>query len=239
MLVASSSTAMMEFVDPRSNPKPPARVFREPAAHGNDLRELIGLSLAGYVYDVERWIQGGGPIQALEYKRPRKPAVISPLRTAIRKKNRDLVLLLLCNGYRLDLEPSEPESVLDEALKIRALDILDLLLEWGANPRVVQTYSVIDTYKSDLIDRFWKAGLDFSADPEFASYLAHTVNKPLYGWLRRNRSDRRLQDALDVALLEAVSRDEELPARLLLWAGANPHRNVPAIGGSRPDRSLE
>ena len=34
-----------------------------------------------------------------------------------------------------------------------------------------------------------------------------------------------------MALLEAVNRDVELPARLLLWAGANPHRNVPAIRG--------
>ena len=58
---------------------------------------------------------------------------------------------------------------------------------------------MIDTYRTDLIDRFWKAGFDYTADPEFASYLAHTVNKPLYGWLRRNRSDQRLQDALDVA----------------------------------------
>jgi hypothetical protein len=220
---------MIEFIDPRSNPKPPARVVREPAAHGNDLRELIRLCLAGYVYDVERWIQSGEPIQALQYKRPRKPAVVSPLRTAIRKKNRDLVLLLLCNGYRLDLEPGEPESVLDEALAVRALDILDLLLEWGADPRAVQTYNIIDTYKSDLIEWFWTNGVDFSADPEFASYLAHTVNKPLYGWLRRNRSDYRLQDALDIALLDAVTSDEELPVRLLLWAGANPHRRVPAI----------
>ncbi len=58
-------------------------------------------------------------------------------------------------------------------------------------------------------------------------YLAYTVNKPLYGWLRRNRSDQRLQDALDVALLEAVTEDREVPVRLLLWAGANPHRKVP------------
>jgi hypothetical protein len=54
---------------------------------------------------------------------------------------------------------------------------------------------------------------------------------PLYGWLRRNRSDQRLQAALDTALLEAVEKDEELPAILLLWAGADPLRKVPEIGG--------
>jgi hypothetical protein len=162
--------------------------------------------------------------------------VVTPLRTAIRKRHRDLVLLLICNGYRLDLEPSQPNSVLDEALAVRAFDILDLLLEWGAEPTTARVYNIIDTYRADLIDRFWRAGVDYSQDPEFEVYLASTVNKPLYGWLRRNRSDQRLRDALDIALLEAVTEDEELPVRLLLWAGADPHRKVPmARELGRPD----
>ena len=227
---------MTEFVDPRSDPGPPARVCRKPAAHGEELRNLIQLCLAGRVYDVERWIQDSRPIQALSYKRPKKAAVVSPLRTAIRKKHRDLVLLLMCNGYRLDLEANERDSVLDEALTLRAFDILDLLLEWWADPSTVRAYNIIDTYKTDLIDRFWKAGVDYSMDPEFGLYLAHTVNKPLYGWLWRNRSDQRLQDTLDVALLEAITEDKELPVRLPLWAGADPHRKVPmARELGRPD----
>ena len=89
---------MIAFVDPRSNPEPPARVSREPAANGEQLRELVQLCSAGHVYDVERWIQDGRPIQALTYKRPGKASVISPLSTAIRKKHRDVVLLLLRPG---------------------------------------------------------------------------------------------------------------------------------------------
>ena len=87
-----------EFVDPRANPEPPSMVSREPAAHGEELRELVQLCSAGHVYDVERWIQDGRPIQALTYKRPGKASVISPLCTAIRKKHRDVVLLLLRPG---------------------------------------------------------------------------------------------------------------------------------------------
>jgi len=73
-------------------------VSRESAAHGEELRELVQLCSAGHVYDVERWIQDGRPIQALTYKRPGKASVISPLSTAIRKKHRDVVLLLLRPG---------------------------------------------------------------------------------------------------------------------------------------------
>ena len=112
---------MTEFVDPRSSPEPPARVSREPAAHGEELRELLG-----------------------------------------------------------------------EALKIRAFDLLDLLLKWGADPTKVRTFYVVETYKTDLIDRFWTAGVDYTADREFVLSRARTVNKPLYGWLRRERADQRL-----------------------------------------------
>src|SRR4051794_37684038 len=79
---------------------------------------------------------------------------------AVRRKHRDLVMLLLCNGYRLDLEADDGQSVLDEALRLRALDIVALLLKWGADPRTVETYSIIDTYRTDLMDRFWNAGVD-------------------------------------------------------------------------------
>src|SRR5262245_11536053 len=99
-----NSEAVPEFVDPRSNPEPPPRGSRTPAAHGDELRELVTLCRRGRVYEVERWIQSGRPIQAVTYKRPKKPSLVSPLRTAIRMKHRDVVLLLLCNGYRLDLE---------------------------------------------------------------------------------------------------------------------------------------
>jgi hypothetical protein len=229
-----------DFIDPRSNPEPPPLVSREPAAHGDALRELLHLCSAAQIYDVERWIQEGRPIQALTYKRPKRAAVISPLRAAIRRKQSDLVLLFLCNGYRMDLEVDAAGSVLDEALRIRAFEILELLLKWGADPVRVSAEEVVDTYRTDLIERFWQAGVDYTADSEVISYLAHTVNKPLYGWLRQHRSDQRVQDALDIALLEAVDRDEELPARLLLWAGANPHRKVPMLRDmGQPDAWME
>jgi len=96
----------------------------------------------------------------------------------IRKNKPDLVLLLLCNGYRLDLEGDNDGSVLDEALVIGAFEVLELLLKWGADASKVSTENVVDTYTTDLIDRFWRAGVDYTDDPAFVTYLAHTVNKP-------------------------------------------------------------
>ena len=128
---------MHAFIDPRlaSHPpgkRPPARTTPDPEA----IRGLHQLCRGGRLYDVERWIQDGRPIQALSYKRPRKPAVVSPILAAIRRGHRDLVLLLLCNGYRLDLEANDGTSVLDEALTIRAFDILDPNIVFGIPTRV-------------------------------------------------------------------------------------------------------
>ena len=225
----SHPDCVADFVDPRTNPEPPSAVSRDPAAHGEDLLEFVRLCSACRVYEAERWIREGRPIQALTYRRLKKPTVLSPIRAAIRENNSDVVLLLLCNGYRLDLERDHDGSVLDEALVIRGFEILELLLKWGAEATNVRTENVVDTYRTDLIDRFWRAGVDYTDDPAFVPYLAHTANKPLYGWLRRNRSDSRLQDALDVALIEAVIEDREKAVHLLAWAGANPHRKVPSL----------
>jgi len=220
---------MARFVDPRMNPEPSPQTRREPAAHGEELVEFIGLCSSGRVYRAERWIQEGRPIQALAYKRPKKPALLSPLRAAIRDHNPDVILLLLCNGYRLDLEENDRGSVLDEALTNRAFESMELLLKWGANMTKVNGQNVLDTYRIDLIERFWRAGVDYTRDLGLPAYLARTGNKPLYGWLRQNRSDQRLQDALDIGLLEGVIEDRKLPAALLLWAGADPHRKVPMV----------
>src|SRR6266566_3580740 len=115
---------MTAFVDPRQHPDPPSPVSREPAAYGEELRELVQLCRAGRVYDVERWIQEGRPIQARSYKTPKKPEVETPLRAAVRTSHRDLVLLLLCNGYQLDLEPRGWDSTLNAAVGNRAFELL-------------------------------------------------------------------------------------------------------------------
>src|SRR5438105_523395 len=145
---------MTAFIDPRLHPDPPARVSREPVTNGEELRELAQLCRAGRVYDVEHWIQQGRPIQALSYKTANKRTVETPLRAAVRTKHRDLALLLLCNGYRLELESTGWDSVLNEALENRSFELFELLLKWGADPKSVDLGTLFDTYKSDLFERF-------------------------------------------------------------------------------------
>lgn len=220
---------MSAFVDPRLHPEPPARVSREPAASAEALRELVQHCLAGRVYDVERWIQEGQPIQALSYWTPKNRTVETPLRGAVRTKHRDLVLLLLCNGYRLDLEPEDGESVIDVALANRSFDLFDLLLKWGADPQRVDLGTLFETYKSDLFTRFRDLGVDLTRGHALAQALAyHTSNRPLFGFAKRHRaSNPKMQTELNIALVHHVGEANEKGVQLCLWAGADPH--APAL----------
>jgi hypothetical protein len=226
----------MIFIDPRLNPEPPAIESREPAAHGDELRELVHCCASGRVYDAERWIREGRPIQALNYKTPKKPAVETPLRAAVRTKHRDLVLLLLCNGYQLDLEPKDWDSVLNVALSNRAFDLFQLLLKWGADPKSVDLGTLFDTYKSDLFAQLQNLGIDLTKGHALAEALGyHTSNRPLFGFAKRQReSNPKMQTELNIALCHHVSEQNEKGVQLSLWAGADPHAPALSLRFRRP-----
>ena len=152
---------------------------------------------------------------------------------AIESGQHDLTLLLLCNGYRAELEPQSP---LNLALRRRSWDFVDLLLEWGADPTVVDPDAVLDTYQLSLMERFWGLGLDLTRDQSLAYYLSEsTRNKPAYGWAKRHHDDPRVAHALALALGEAISEERERATALLVWAGADPHRRVPSLRYSSGD----
>ena len=117
----------------------------------------------------------------------------SALEIALRDRNQALVQLLPCNGYDPNLEL---ESPLNLPLRNRRWDLLDLVLEWGADPRRVGLSDLFDTYNSELYERFRNLGVNLTANHELPETLAyHNSNKPLFGYARRNReSDPRRQE---------------------------------------------
>ncbi len=95
------------FVDPRTQPKPPwTGTPRPPAESVADVKPLIDAISEGRIYDAETWIAAGKPLQFV-YSTDRRKSPTSPLQAAIWSAGHDAVLLLLCNGYRLELERSE------------------------------------------------------------------------------------------------------------------------------------
>jgi hypothetical protein len=137
---------------------------------------------------------------------PKGRRIRSALEIAIKDGNHSLCQLLLCNGYRLEIEPEPP---LNLALRTRRWNLVDMLLAWEADPQSVDLTTLFDTYNRSLIERFRDAGVDLTDGHELASALAyHPGNKPLIGFVKRHldlivrRGRIEIEQRLDVSTHE-------------------------------------
>lgn len=216
-------------MDPREIPDPPLRVSVPPRAPTvSEILELLRLCREGRIYEVERWIRAGKPLQAIDYRHgARRHRHDSALKIAIEKRHFDLAHLLLCNGFIPDLEDV---SLVDLVLTSKATDYLDLLLAWGADPKRASPEVVLGTHSATLIRRFWDFGVDYTRGHRLADVLSRdTGNRAAYGWARKHREDPRVARELAIALGEAIGADREKAVALLLWAGADPHLKAPSL----------
>ncbi len=81
---------MTTFIDPRSDPKPPAELTRQPATDEADLAELVQLCKTGGLYDVERWIKSGRPLQVILGASVKRQRVRSVLEVVLECQNHAL-----------------------------------------------------------------------------------------------------------------------------------------------------
>lgn len=188
----------------------------------------------GRIYDVEQWINEGKPLQLAPNANPKGRHSITAMEIALDTGQHSLTFLLLRTGYRLDLEKKSP---LDTVLEKRRWDLFELLLDWAANLCSASPYSILETYKSELYERYFAAGYDLTKGHEMAAILGlGTSNRPLYGFAKRHRSeDPRIQRELNMALCEHVREGNERGIALCLWAGADPHTAAPSLHNVRPD----
>jgi hypothetical protein len=219
----------MTLIDPRTTrldlSNPPARF----ATTWEELEDLHELCKRGRIYDVERWIADGRPLQVAAADLPRRGRRRrTALEIGIERGDHSLVLLLLANGYDSNEESASP---LDQALRARRWDLVDLLLDGGAQPTEVDPDAVFGTYQTGLFERFRELGVDYTAGNALAEALAyHTSNKPLFGFARRHRLDEpRYQKELNIALVHHTSQGNEKGVMLCLWAGADPHAPAPSL----------
>ncbi len=191
-----------------------------------DVRPLHQLCREGRFYEVERWIADGKPLQVAPDAVRKGTRPKTALQIAIETGQHSLVTLLHRNGYRLELERYAP---LDLALTCRRWDLFDLLLDWGADIRSVDVYTVLNTYNADLYERFRASGYDLTERHEMASILGYgTSNRPLLGFVKRHRAeDPKIQRELDIALSYQAKEGNERGVALCLWAGADPHAPAP------------
>jgi len=191
-----------------------------------DVRPLHQLCREGRLYDVEGWIVDGKPLQVAPEALPKRSRSKTALQITLETGQHSLATLLLRNGYQLGLERYSP---LDLALRSRRWDLFDLLMEWGGDLKGVDAFTVLETYNTDLYERFRAAGYDLTKHHAIADILGHsTTNRPLLGFVKRHRAeDPKIQQELNIALGHHARKGNERGVALCLWAGADPHAPVP------------
>ncbi|MGD9851071.1 MAG: hypothetical protein AB7T38_07380 [Nitrospirales bacterium] len=200
-----------------------------PLAHSaEELRPLHQMCREGRLYEIERWITEGKPLQVGPTALSKGSRPKSALQIALETGQHSLVFLLLRNGYRLQIESYAP---LDIALQTRRWDLVDLLLEWGAELQSADVYTVLNTYNGQLYERFYTAGYDLTAGHEMGAMLGlSTRNRPLLGFVKRHRLENlKIQQELNIALGFHVRAGNERGVNLCLWAGAAPHEPAPNL----------
>jgi hypothetical protein len=118
-----------------------------------EIRDLIRqMSSANPVWGAPRSMASCSSPASRSAKLPSRSTWCEEGNTFSELEDQALALLLLCNGYDPNLEPDSP---LDLAFRIRRWDLLDLLLEWGADPRrlvsVICSTPTILVYTNDFV----------------------------------------------------------------------------------------
>ena len=177
-----------QFVDPRTNPSPGGP--RVPVRLTTETAEFVELHRSAVWAASTMSSVGSGPDDRFSSPPELSRGATTPqsaLEIALDRQDHSLILLLVANGYDLTLEPECP---LDTALRMRRGDLLDLLMAWGADPRRVDLDILLETYDSQLFERFRDSGSISPQGHAMAYALGyHTSNKPLLGFARRHRLD--------------------------------------------------
>jgi hypothetical protein len=186
---------------------------------------LTLLCKQGRIFDIQRWIKEGRPLQLDLSIEPRPHgSQKTALEIAIETGQHSLVELLLEGGYRVDEGRHSP---IDVALRCRRPDIVGLLVESGADVGRVDPDFVFDSYDLSLIECFYNLGVDYGERNALGLYLGQRANKPLLGFCRQHKDDPSIHQQLLIGLVEAISdKAGAKRAALCVWAGADPHEVV-------------
>ncbi len=186
-----------------------------------DSKELLGLCRAGKLYDIEKWIADGKSIRTSpQIKKP-------PLQVAMDLGFHSLVELLIRNEDRVEVK----NRALAEAIERKRVDLVELLVSYGAEIRSVPLCDVLLTWEPQMIQFFLDHGADVITGAPFACAFRERVRTALRPYVEYKKAHSELAPALqeqaDRALRYFCYEGDLKWVSLLLWAGANPRSHGP------------
>lgn len=195
-----------------------------------EIAPLIKLSRAGKLFEVQAWIKTGKPVNSPTGQHSSRKR---PVQWAIDLGFHSLVEVLLKAGTELD--EGDRYSALHHALREKRLDLVQLLMDHGADVKSVDMRDVFETYDPELMEFFIEQGADCETGNPLALAFCHRIRPALRIFKQYKDRFRSFQEQANIALRYHCREGSQKWISLMLWAGADPC----AAGSSRPDQSTD
>ena len=189
---------------------------------GDQGKELIRLCRSGQLYELEKRIAQG---RAFDVPLGKK----SLLQIAVETGFHSLVELISKN----DPSQSSKNAALADAVTLRKLDFVEVLVQAGADIGSVPLVDVLLTWESRIMRFFLDRGADPVTGAPFAVAFVAKVQTALRAFLQYKQEHPEhaagLQDQADRALRHFCYKGDLKWISLLLWAGGDPRSRGPCM----------
>jgi hypothetical protein len=201
------------------------------AADQDQIAPLIELCKDGRLFEVQEWIAAGKPVNPPPI--PRKGNRIkSPLEIAIERGFHSLVQVLLEGGAAQ--EPEGYDCPMNRALRARRLDLVQLFVDHGFDPKCISMREVFATWDPQIMAYFIDRGANLQHGRPFAHAFCNKIRTALRPFKECRERMPDLQEQANIALRYHCKEGNLKWVSLMLWAGADPWKPGP---GS-PDEEL-
>lgn len=193
-----------------------------------EAKQLVHLCKTGRLFEVQEWIEEGKPISVSPHIRPQ------PLIVAIDAGFHSMVEVLARAEPSRDLK----NRALLQAVTLRRLDLIQLLVANGAEITSVQFVEVLRSWEPKIVSYFIDEGADVITHSPFAVAFGEKIRTALRLWKECKEKFPDLTDQLqeqgDQALRYFCERCDLKWVSLLMWAGADPRSRGPTLDEHEP-----
>ena len=189
----------------------------------NEIKPLVKLCKAGRLFDVQKWIDAGKPLNPPHGTDKGNRRKI-PLEVSIDCGFHSLVQVLLDGGAAME---EHRYSALEHALTERRLDIIKLLVKHGADIHSVDMTWVFDAWDPEIMEYFIGKGADVETGYPLAWAFIGRIRTTLGIYKRYKNRFTTFQEQANMARRYHCKDGNLKWVSLMLWAGADPYSKGP------------